>query len=77
MAIAAFAFEPAELRVPVGTTVTWTNTDPAPHTVTGDGFNTGPLEPGSTGTVTFDTAGTFDYFCAIHPTMSGRVVVES
>lgn len=75
--IAAFAFEPAELRVPVGTAVAWTNTDPAPHTATGAGFDTGSLEPGETGTVTFDTAGTFDYVCAIHPTMRGRVVVES
>jgi len=75
--IAAFAFAPAELRVPVGTTVTWRNNDPTAHTVTGDGFNTGPLEQGVTGTLTFETAGTFDYFCAIHPTMKGRVVVET
>jgi plastocyanin len=75
-AIAAFAFEPAELRVPLGTAVTWTNNDPTAHTVTGDGFNTGPLEQGTTGTVAFDTAGTFDYFCAIHPTMRGSVIVE-
>ena len=77
VAIAAFAFEPAELRVPVGTAVTWSNTDPTPHTATGDGFNTGPLEPGTTGTVTFDTAGTFEYLCAIHPTMKGRLIVET
>ena len=76
VAIAAFAFDPAELRVPVGTAVTWSNNDPAPHTVTGDGFNTGPLEQGTTGTVAFDTVGTFDYFCAIHPTMRGSVIVE-
>lgn len=76
VAIAAFAFDPTDLRVPVGTKVTWTNNDPTPHTVTGDEFDTGPLEPGSTDTVMFETAGTFDYFCAIHPTMQGRVVVE-
>jgi plastocyanin len=75
--IAAFAFEPAELRVPVGTTVIWSNNDPTAHTVTGDGFNTGPLEQGITGTLTFETIGTFDYFCAIHPTMKGRLVVET
>lgn len=74
--ITAFAFEPTELRVAVGTTVTWTNNDPTAHTVTGAGFNTGPLDPGATGTVPFDTAGTFDYFCAIHPTMKGSVIVE-
>jgi len=75
--IAAFAFTPVELRVPVGTAVVWVNDDPAPHTATGDAFDTGTLGPGATGTVTFDTAGTFDYVCAIHPTMRGRVVVES
>jgi plastocyanin len=77
VAITAFAFVPAELRVPVGTTVSWSNGDPTPHTVTSDGFNLGTLEPDAAGTTTFDTAGTFDYFCAIHPTMRGRVVVES
>jgi plastocyanin len=77
VAIASFAFEPAALQVPVGTMVAWRNDDPTPHTVTGDGFDTGVLEPGSTGTVTFNAVGTFDYFCAIHPTMRGRVVVSS
>jgi len=77
VAIAAFAFRPAELRVPIGTTVAWSNSDPTPHTVTGDAFDTGSLEQGATGTVTFDTVGTFEYFCAIHPTMRGRVVVGS
>lgn len=76
VAIAAFAFDPAELTVSVGTTVSWSNSDPTPHTVTGDGFNVGTLEPGAAGSMTFDTAGTFEYFCAIHPTMRGRVVVE-
>lgn len=47
VAISAFAFDPFELKVPVGTTVSWSNSDPTPHTVTGDGFNVGTLEPGS------------------------------
>ena len=76
VAIAAFAFDPTALSVPVGTTVTWTNNDPTAHTVTGEGFDTGALEQSAAGAVMFDTAGTFDYFCAIHPTMQGRVVVE-
>lgn len=75
--VAGFAFTPAELHVPVGTAVAWTNRDPAPHTATGDGFDTGTLEQGATGTVTFDTVGTFDYVCSIHPSMRGRVVVEA
>ena len=77
VAIAAFAFSPSDVRVSVGTTVTWRNNDPTQHTVTGDGFNTGPLEPGTTGALTFDTAGTFDYFCAIHPSMEGRLTVDA
>ena len=77
VAIAAFAFVPSEVRVSVGTTVTWRNNDPTPHTVTGGSFNTGQLEPGTTSALTFDTAGTFDYFCAIHPSMKGRVTVDS
>ena len=74
--IAEFAFDPTDLRVSVGTTVTWTNHDPTPHTVTGHDFDTGALEQNGSGAVSFDTPGTFDYFCAIHPTMQGRVVVE-
>jgi plastocyanin len=73
--ISGFAFEPTDLRVNVGTTVTWTNNDPTPHTVTGEGFDTGPLDQNASGTVTFESASTFDYFCAIHPNMQGRVVV--
>jgi len=76
VAISAFAFGPGELRVPVGATVTWTNEDPVPHTVTSDSFDTGILDPGSTSSATFDTAGSFDYFCAIHPEMQGRIVVD-
>ena len=74
--IAGFAFEPTELRVAAGTTVTWSNTDPTSHTVQGVGFDTGVLEPSTSGSLTFEFAGTFDYLCAIHPTMQGRVVVE-
>ena len=76
VAISAFAFAPEELRVPVGATVTWTNNDPAPHTVTSDTFDSGILDPGATSSATFADAGTFDYFCAIHPAMEGRIVVD-
>ncbi|HET9202805.1 MAG TPA: cupredoxin domain-containing protein [Acidimicrobiia bacterium] len=74
--IAEFAFAPAELGISVGSTVTWSNSDPTPHTVTSDDFDTGPIDQGASGTVTFPAAGSFEYFCAIHPTMRGRVVVE-
>ena len=72
------AYEPATLEVAVGTTVTWTNDDGVPHTATSaDGaFDTNTIAAGTTGEVTFDTAGTFDYVCAFHPGMVGTIVVS-
>ena len=77
--IANFAFDPATVTIQVGDSVTWTNQDSAAHTATaGDGsFDTGNLGNGESGTVTFDTAGTFAYVCSIHPQMAGSVVVEA
>lgn len=74
--IQAFAFTPAVVRVKAGGTVTWTNNDSAAHTATGTGFDTGSLARGQSGTVTFDTPGTFDYRCTPHPAMRGTVIVE-
>jgi len=77
--IANFAFNPPTLTVKVGTTVTWTNTDSATHTVTwADGSPaSGSLTVGGTAyTRTFDSPGTFAYACGIHPAMKGTVVVE-
>jgi plastocyanin len=75
-----FAFNPPTLEVAVGTTVTWTNNDTAPHTATqnpsGSGFQSGRIDNGGTFSYTFDTAGTFDYFCEFHPNMTGTVVVQ-
>ena len=75
--IADFAFGPPEITVAAGTTVTWSNDDSVSHTVdaTDDSFVTDPLGEGATFSHTFDTAGTFGYICAIHPSMSGTVVV--
>ncbi len=75
--IVDFAFEPAALEVAAGTTVTWTNQGAAPHTVTAtDGaFDSGRLEPGASFSQSFDTPGTFSYFCAIHPSMTGTITV--
>jgi len=75
--IVGFQFEPATVEVEVGDSVTWTNGDEAPHTATADdgSFDTGTLEQGASGSVTFDTAGSFSYFCAIHPDMMGTVTV--
>ena len=77
--IVNFAFQPASLEVPVGTTVTWTNQGSAPHTVTADdgSFDSGTLQPGGTFSMTFDTPGTFTYHCEIHPNMMGTIVVTA
>ena len=74
-----FAFDPADLTVSVGDTVTWSNDDSAAHTATADGgsFDTGTIASGNAKSVTFSKAGTFTYHCSIHATMTGRIVVEA
>ena len=72
-----FAFSPASVDIKVGESVTWTNDDSATHNVEGDGgISSGDLANGQTYTKTFDTAGTYAYKCAIHPNMTGTVVVK-
>lgn len=76
--IANFAFAPADLTIPAGTTVTWTNTDGAPHSVVSSdgGFaNSNALGKGRTYSITFSTAGTFPYVCGIHSSMRATVTV--
>jgi plastocyanin len=72
-----FAFAPAALTVPAGSTVTWTNRDEEPHTVVAnDGsFHSPGMGSQATYSHTFPTAGTFDYVCSIHPFMHATVVV--
>ena len=73
-----FSFQPGNLEVPIGAAVTWTNGDAAPHDATarnGD-WNTERLSNGESDTLTFDNAGTFDYYCSIHPSMKARLVVR-
>src|SRR5918995_4605422 len=74
-----FAFNPPEMTVPVGGSITWTNSDSAPHTATGldrEALQSGAIAPGASFTHTFDTAGTIEYFCEFHPNMKGSIVVE-
>ncbi|HBH41157.1 MAG TPA: hypothetical protein DD732_08410 [Rhizobiales bacterium] len=75
--IANFTFDPPTLTVPVGTTVTWTNGDDIAHVIkeTDNRFHSGALDTGDTFSQTFTTAGTIEYFCAIHPRMTGKIVV--
>jgi plastocyanin len=77
VSIVDFGFEPADLTVTAGTTVTWTNTGAATHTVKwsdGTPESTG-LTNGATYQRTFDTAGSFPYVCGIHGSMSGTITV--
>jgi plastocyanin len=71
-----FKFGPAELTVPVGSEVSFMNADNQVHTVTAAGkFDTSGIQPGATAELTFDTAGTFTYMCALHPFMTGTITV--
>lgn len=72
-----YGFRPATLEVQAGTEVTWHNNDVLIHTVTADdgSFNSGALRPGASFTHTFEEPGTYEYFCAIHPAMTGTIVV--
>lgn len=72
-----FQFSVPALGVVAGTTVTWTNRDDSPHTVTSSHqvFASPPLDTDETFSFTFVEAGTFDYFCTLHPRMTARVVV--
>ena len=78
-------YEPPTLTVPTGTTVTWKNTDSTLHTVTsgsaesgvsGTEFDSSYMAGGKTFQHTFSSAGTFDYYCTLHPFMKGQVVVN-
>lgn len=73
-----FSFGPSTVTVAVGTTVTWTNTDDAPHTVTARdaSFSSPTLSKGKSFSFTFRKAGTYSYLCSIHQYMSGTVVVH-
>jgi plastocyanin len=77
VSISNMMFQPSSISVQHGTTVTWTNNDSVPHTVTGN--NGGPssavLQPGQTYSYTFNQTGTFPYHCSIHPYMTGTVTV--
>ncbi len=74
-----FAFNPPTTEVPIGGSVTWTNGDNVPHTATGldrEALQSGAIEFDASFTQTFDTAGTYEYFCEFHPNMKGSIVVE-
>jgi plastocyanin len=73
-----FSFGPATLTVAVGTSVTWTNRDDIPHTVvsTDGAFKSKVLDTDEKFSFTFSKAGTYPYFCSIHPKMTGKVIAQ-
>jgi plastocyanin len=75
-----FAFRPSTLTVKAGTKVTWVNRDDVPHTATSSvkprAFDSGTLDTDDKFSHVFAKPGTYDYFCALHPRMTGRVVVK-
>lgn len=75
-----FTFQPAMLTIAPGTKVTWVNHDDVPHTATGSvkprAFNSGTLDTDEKFSFTFTTRGTYPYFCAVHPHMTGQVIVK-
>jgi plastocyanin len=73
-----FVFGPQAITVPVGTTVTWTNSDDIPHTaVSTDGvFKSKVMDTNEKFSYTFTKAGTYPYYCSVHPKMTGQVVVK-
>lgn len=76
--IKAFMFGPKDLNVAVGTKVTWVNDDEIPHTVaeTHKLFRSGALDTGDSYSWVFNTPGEYEYFCALHPQMLGKIVVS-
>lgn len=72
-----FAFLPPYLAVPAGTTVVFDNADDIPHTVvaTDKSFRSKALDTGDSFVVTLTAAGEIDYFCSLHPHMTGKIVV--
>lgn len=74
------SYQPNPITIARGATVTWINNDTVAHTVTATPddtlFNSGTIQPGESFTHTFDTVGSFDYLCTIHPSMTGTVIVS-
>ncbi len=73
-----FSFTPQTLTISVGTAVTWTNRDDIPHTaVSTEGvFKSKVIDTDEKFSYTFTKAGTYSYYCTIHPKMTGKVVVQ-
>ena len=72
-----FSFSPDTITIKAGGTVTWNNLDTAPHKLISENlFDSAALTTGASFSYTFAEAGTYDYHCSIHPSMTGKVIVE-
>jgi amicyanin len=75
-----FRFSPRTLTVKAGTKVTWVNRDDVPHTATSTAkprvFDSKTLDSDQEFSLTFATSGTYEYFCAVHPHMTGKIIVK-
>jgi amicyanin len=73
-----FSFTAPELTVAVGTTVKWVNHDDIPHNVVASNkaFRSKPLDTDDSYSFTFASAGSYDYFCGLHPKMQGKIIVK-
>ena len=74
-----FTFSPQTLTIKAGTKVTWTNRDDIPHTVASatKAFKSPALDTDDSYSFTFTTAGSYEYFCSLHPHMTGTIVVQA
>jgi plastocyanin len=73
-----FSFTPMEMTIPAGTQVTWINKDDVPHTVVSvdHQFKSKALDTDEKFSFTFSNPGTYEYFCSVHPKMTGKIVVK-
>ncbi len=71
-----FRFSPGTIEIRAGETVRWSNRDDVPHTIASKSFKSGALDTGESFSYRFEKAGTYDYYCSIHPHMTGKVVVS-
>ncbi|OGJ48230.1 hypothetical protein A2344_01160 [Candidatus Peregrinibacteria bacterium RIFOXYB12_FULL_41_12] len=73
--ISGYAFDPAELTIVAGDSVTWTNLDSVAHSIVADSFSSDNFSTNESFTYTFDATGVYEYFCGPHPNMTGIITV--
>lgn len=76
VSVISFSFNPGVLNIKKGDSVVWVNQDSAPHQIAGGNLRGPVMSKGQSYTFVFNSVGTFDYYCAIHPSMKGVIVVS-